>query len=84
MVPKEWRTDAKRGREIYLYGYKNLPRRWSNHRRLQGKVAIITGAGSRIGEAIAHNFAKGGARVVVCGSPDAVCAPPLHRIFSFR
>ena len=39
----------------------------SNHRRLQGKVAIITGAGSRIGEAIAHNFAKGGARSSCAG-----------------
>ena len=38
--------------------------------RLQGKVAIITGAGTGIGEAIAHKFAKEGARVVVCGLPD--------------
>lgn len=36
-------------------------------RRLEGKVAIITGAGTGIGEAIAHKFAKEGAKVVVNG-----------------
>lgn len=35
--------------------------------RLQGKVAIVTGAGTGIGEAIAHKFAKEGAAVVVSG-----------------
>lgn len=39
-------------------------------RRLEGKVAIITGAGAGIGEAIAHKFAKLGATVVVNGLPD--------------
>ena len=38
--------------------------------RLEGKVAIVTGAGTGIGEAIAHKFAKEGARVVVSGLPD--------------
>ncbi|MBB2969929.1 SDR family oxidoreductase [Mesorhizobium sp. RMAD-H1] len=38
--------------------------------RLQGKVAIITGAGAGIGEAIAHKFAREGARLVVAGLPD--------------
>src|SRR5437868_11091599 len=38
--------------------------------RLASKVAIITGAGTGIGEAIAHRFAKEGARVVVSGLPD--------------
>ena len=38
-------------------------------RRLQDKVAIITGAGTGIGEAIAHKFAKEGARVIVNGLP---------------
>jgi NAD(P)-dependent dehydrogenase (short-subunit alcohol dehydrogenase family) len=37
---------------------------------LEGKVAIITGAGTGIGEAIAHKFAKEGAKVVVNGLPD--------------
>lgn len=39
-------------------------------KRLGGKVAIITGAGTGIGEAIAHKFAREGARVVVNGLPD--------------
>ncbi|OKH39671.1 short-chain dehydrogenase [[Phormidium ambiguum] IAM M-71] len=39
-------------------------------RRLEGKVAIITGAGTGIGEAIAHKFAKEGAKVVVNGLPN--------------
>ncbi|GAB1581180.1 SDR family NAD(P)-dependent oxidoreductase [Phyllobacterium phragmitis] len=38
--------------------------------RLQGKVAIITGAGAGIGEAIAHKFAREGAKVVLAGLPD--------------
>src|SRR5690242_9964058 len=33
--------------------------------RLEGKVAIVTGAGQGIGEAYARRFAKEGARVVV-------------------
>lgn len=37
--------------------------------RLYGKVAIITGAGTGIGEAIAHKFAYEGAAVVVNGLP---------------
>jgi NAD(P)-dependent dehydrogenase (short-subunit alcohol dehydrogenase family) len=49
---------------------KFFDRNGSNHGRLEEKVAIVTGAGTGIGEAIAHKFATEGARVVVCGLPD--------------
>src|SRR5690349_2341522 len=39
-------------------------------RRLEGKVAIVTGGATGIGEAISKKFAKEGANVVVCGLPD--------------
>lgn len=38
-------------------------------RRFADKVAIITGAGTGIGEAIAHKLAKDGAKVIVNGLP---------------
>ena len=37
---------------------------------MQSKVAIVTGAGTGIGEAIAHKFAREGAKVVACGLPS--------------
>ncbi|MGA2603524.1 MAG: SDR family NAD(P)-dependent oxidoreductase [Verrucomicrobiia bacterium] len=37
--------------------------------RLQNKIAIITGAGTGIGEAIAHKFAREGARLILNGLP---------------
>ncbi|TYO65649.1 SDR family NAD(P)-dependent oxidoreductase [Bradyrhizobium hipponense] len=41
--------------------------------RLEGKMAIVTGAVMGIGEAIAHKFAREGAKVVVAGlSTDPV------------
>jgi NAD(P)-dependent dehydrogenase (short-subunit alcohol dehydrogenase family) len=38
-------------------------------KRLDGKIAIITGAGTGIGEAIAHKLAKEGATVILNGLP---------------
>ncbi len=38
--------------------------------RLKNKVAIVTGGGAGIGEAICKRFAQEGARVLVCGFPD--------------
>jgi NAD(P)-dependent dehydrogenase (short-subunit alcohol dehydrogenase family) len=43
---------------------------------LLDKVAIITGAGTGIGEAIAHKFAREGARLVVSGLPT----DPVHDV----
>src|SRR3989304_4593878 len=40
--------------------------------RLEGKLAVITGATSGIGEAIAYRFGKEGAKVVLCGRRETV------------
>src|SRR5215211_1927304 len=44
--------------------------------RLQNKVAIVTGGGTGIGEAICKKFAREGAKVVVSGFPE----DPVHDV----
>ena len=44
--------------------------------RLKDKVTIITGAGTGIGEAIAHTFAREGAQLVLAGLPS----DPVHDV----
>ncbi len=39
-------------------------------KKLDNKVAIVTGGGAGIGEAISKKFAQHGAKVVVCGLYD--------------
>jgi NAD(P)-dependent dehydrogenase (short-subunit alcohol dehydrogenase family) len=39
-------------------------------KRLEGKIAIVTGGATGIGEAISKRFAREGAKVVVAGLPD--------------
>ncbi len=38
--------------------------------RLEGKIAIVTGAGTGIGEAFSHKFAQEGARLMLAGLSD--------------
>ena len=64
------RTQKFSGRRNLNMTKQIRERNGSKGRRLEGKVAIITGAGTGIGEAIAHKFAKEGARLIVNGLPD--------------
>jgi NAD(P)-dependent dehydrogenase (short-subunit alcohol dehydrogenase family) len=48
-----------------------VPRQQHQHRRLEGKVAIVTGGARGIGEAIVRAFVRHGARVVIADIDDA-------------
>jgi NAD(P)-dependent dehydrogenase (short-subunit alcohol dehydrogenase family) len=52
--------------------------------RLAGKVAIITGAGTEIGEAIAHKFCKEEAKVVLNGLPSDPLQDVINAIATSR
>jgi hypothetical protein len=69
------------GKALLIWCASNVKKRII---RLQGKVAVVTGAGTGIGHAIAVAFAQAGAAVVVdpCIHCTAVCLPFL-RAFDF-
>ncbi|XP_037488688.1 sex determination protein tasselseed-2-like [Triticum dicoccoides] len=48
-----------------------VPLQQQQHRRLEGKVAIVTGTARGIGEAIVRAFVRHGARVVIADIDDA-------------
>ncbi|MDE3018478.1 MAG: SDR family oxidoreductase [Nitrospirota bacterium] len=50
------------------------------HKRLNGKVAVVTGSSSGIGKAIALTFADEGARVVVTARRRDLCAQTVRQI----
>ena len=50
--------------------------------RLKNKVTIITGAGTGIGEAIAHKFAREGGRLLLAGLPSDPVRDVAEAIYS--
>ncbi|XP_022157268.1 sex determination protein tasselseed-2-like [Momordica charantia] len=53
---------------------RDLDKSPPSHKRLEGKVAIVTGGAKGIGEATVRLFAKHGARVVIADVEDLLGA----------
>jgi len=54
--------------------------KYNNMKRLEGKVAIVTGGSTGIGEAISRKFSREGALVVVNGFPQDPVADVVESI----
>ena len=48
--------------------------------QLAGKTALVTGAGSGIGRAVALAFAREGANLVLCDRDQAACEQTLAQV----
>lgn len=71
-----WQRDPARAQ----LGTRNGDRRERGVGRIEGKVALITGAASGIGEATAELFAREGARVLLADVQDELGQQVLERI----
>lgn len=87
---REGEAGAVRGLAVLVHGPERRPTRWNvfllswEHGvlvELEGKVAVITGAGSGIGRATALAFAGAGTTVVVADIDEATAAETVGRVY---